>query len=282
MDLRIMTPPDGLDPADYLAERGGEAFKSLLAGAVDALEHKIRTATAGIDLARDTHRANQALEDILTTIARGLPAGSIDSSGLRAQQLLARLARQFVLEEADVRARFNELRRKGLGARAREDEAEAAGSKKLEPLSLAEKELLEILVLHPELAPTALSDIADDDLASPTACELFGTYRRLEESGQSLEFNTVLAEIEDPQLKHLLVEIDDLAHEKAQRAMLEPPDRLRSVIRHFHQTHELRELRNRSFIHEQEDVNLEIKTQTWLEEIAAKRRQQGISAHGRG
>jgi hypothetical protein len=184
------------------------------------------------------------------------------------------------LEESDVRARFNELRRKvqGLGARAREEEAEAGSSRKLVPLSLAEKELLEILVLHPELAPTALSDIADDDLASPTAREILGTYRRLEESGQSLEFNTVLAEIEDPQLKHALVEIDDLAHEKAQRAMLAPPDRLRSVIRHFHQTHELRELRNRSFIHEQEDVNLEVKKQAWLEEIAAKRRQQGIVA----
>src|SRR5437764_279678 len=60
---------------------------------------------------RDTHRANLALEDILTTIARGMPPGTIDASGLRAQQLIARLARQFALDEVDVRTRFNQLRR---------------------------------------------------------------------------------------------------------------------------------------------------------------------------
>jgi DNA primase len=79
MDLRILTLPEELDPAEFMEERGGEAFRNLLVGASDALEHKIRTATRGIDLARDTHRANLALEDILTTIARGMPPGTIDA-----------------------------------------------------------------------------------------------------------------------------------------------------------------------------------------------------------
>src|SRR4030095_14807004 len=101
-DLRRMTRPEA---------RGGESFRSLLGGAIDALEHKIRTATRGIDLARDTHRANLALEDILPTIGRGMPPGTIDAASLRAQQLIARLARQFGLDEGDVRTRFNQLRR---------------------------------------------------------------------------------------------------------------------------------------------------------------------------
>src|SRR5207302_6397689 len=111
MDLRILTLPDELDPAEFMEERGGEALRSLLAGAIDALEHKIRTATRGIDLGRDTHRANLALENILTTIARGMSAGAIDAAALRAQQLIARLARQFAVAEGDVRSRFNQLRR---------------------------------------------------------------------------------------------------------------------------------------------------------------------------
>ncbi|HEX5106375.1 MAG TPA: DNA primase, partial [Pirellulaceae bacterium] len=110
LDLRLLTLPDELDPAEFMEERGGDAFRELLKGAIDALEHKIRHVTRGIDLARDTHRANQALEEILRTIAAGLPAGTLDQAGLRAQQLLARLARQFVLDEADVRGRFNQLR----------------------------------------------------------------------------------------------------------------------------------------------------------------------------
>jgi DNA primase len=169
------------------------AFRELLSGAIDALEHKIRTATRGIDLARDTHRANLALEEILTTIARGATSGTIDAVGLRAQQLLARLARQFALDESDVRSRFNDLRRnsKKVGQTSTEysvPSTQYEAGTKLQTLSADETELLEILVLHPELAPTALTEVAEDDLQSATALEFLQTYRRLEEGGHSLEF----------------------------------------------------------------------------------------------
>src|SRR6185436_10958870 len=111
MDLRILTLPEEFDPAEFLVEKGGDAFRELMTGAVDALEHKIRVATRGIDLVRETHKANQALETILTTISRGLPPGTLDASALRANQLLSRLAREFRLEIADVRERFLELRK---------------------------------------------------------------------------------------------------------------------------------------------------------------------------
>src|SRR5262249_11673092 len=142
---------------------------------------------------------------ILTTIARGLPAGTLDATGLRAHQLLARLARQFTLEETTVRERFNQLRRSKVESRTLnvEDVDLRPSTFDLRQLSPNEIELLEILVFHPELAPTALSDVADDDLTSPTARELFQTFRRLEEGGHALDFNAVLSEIEDPQLKHL-------------------------------------------------------------------------------
>jgi DNA primase len=279
MDLRILTLPDELDPAEFMEERGGEAFRALLSGAIDALEHKIRTATRGIELARDTHRANLALEDILTTIARGMPAGMIDAVGLRAQQLIARLARQFALDEGDVRSRFNQLRRsRGPGARAGEDSSSLAPSPSLQPLSAEETELLEILVLHPELAPIALTDVADEDLTSASARELVQTYRSLEEGGHSLEFNAVLSEIEDPQLKHLLVELDDLAHEKSPKATLDGPTRLRSVIRQFHQRHELREIRQTEAALAQKTFNEQEEIAILANMIAAKRRQQGIPA----
>ena len=285
MDMRILTLPDELDPAEFMEERGGDAFRDLLSGAIDALEHKIRHATRGIDLARDTHRANQALEDILRTIAAGLPAGTLDQSGLRAQQLLARLARQFALDEADVRSRFNQLRRaKGPAseARAREAALESASDSKPEPLTPAETELLEILVLHHELAPTALGEVAEDDLTSATAREIFSAYRRLEEAGQSLEFGAVLAEIEDPRLKHALVQLDDLAQAKSPKAILDGPTRLRSVIRQFHQQHELRELRQTESALEQKVFSEQEENSVLLEIVARKKRQQGIVAPTEG
>jgi hypothetical protein len=120
--------------------------------------------------------------------------------------------------------------------------------------------------------------VADDDLQSPTARELFQTYRRLEEGGSSLEFSSVLAEIEDPQLKNVLVQLDDLAHEKSPKAILDGPTRLRSVIRQFHQRHEQREIRQTEAALQQRTFNEQEEMSVLAQMIAAKRRQQGISA----
>lgn len=295
MDLRILSLPDELDPAEFMEERGGEAFRELVnTSAIDALEHKIRTATRDIDLARDTHAANLALEDILRTIARGTDDDVAGTTALRAKQLMARLARQFGLEEMDVRSRFGEIRRsisrpsitpysnEGPGESAEGIPTASSGLWSLTSLSIEESELIELLCLHPELAPTALTDVGDDDLKSATARELFQTYRRLEEGGFALDFNAVLSQIEDPRLKRILVELDDRAHDKSPKAILDGPTRLRSVIRQFHQRHEQREIRqteaalaNRNFS-EQEELSV------LQQMIAAKRRQQGISAPTEG
>ena len=41
VDLRVLTLPDGSDPADFVAERGREEFEQLVAEAPDALDHKL-------------------------------------------------------------------------------------------------------------------------------------------------------------------------------------------------------------------------------------------------
>lgn len=283
LDLRLLTLPDELDPAEFMEERGGDAFRDLLTGAIDALEHKIRHAIRGLDLARDTHRANQALEEILRTIASGLPAGTLDQSGLRAQQLLARLARQFVLDEADVRSRFNQLRR-GIKSKYQGPESESglpAASYDLSPLTL-ESELLEILIQHPDLSPTALTEIADDDLTIGPAREIFAAYRRLEETGSPLEFGSVMSEIEDPALKNLLVVLDDRASQRQGKANLDAASRLRSVIRKLNEHHELRQIRQTESVLEQRILNDEEESVALLEIVARKKRQQGIIAPTEG
>jgi DNA primase len=284
VDLRIMTLPDELDPAEFMLERGGESFRSLLTTATDALEHKIAIATRGVDLVHDTHRANRALEDILATIARGTPPGSIDTAGLRAHQLLARLARQFQLDDGDLRTRFNQLRR-NIKSRVETPAADqATGEQPTEPtyklasLSPTEIELFEILDLHPTLAVDALAEIADDDLSSAAAREIFATYRRLEEAGQSLEFQAVLGEIENASLKSLLVALDEMAHEKSEKAILDGPTRLRSVIRQVRQTHEDRERRQTEVALENKVFSAEEEHSVLLSMIANKRRQQGLIA----
>src|SRR5437763_8025475 len=186
-------------------------------------------------------------------------------------------------DEGVIPTRFNQLR-KGVKMRKSKyksqsnDPSQSTFDLRPSTLSADESELLEILVLHPELAATALTDVADDDITSSPAREILQTYRYLEEGGHSLDFHSVLSEIEDPQLKHLLVKIDDLAHEKSPKAILDPPDRLRTVIRQFHQKHELRQIRQTESALEQRTFTEEEEQHVLKDMIAAKRRQQGIHA----
>jgi hypothetical protein len=76
----------------------------------------------------------------------------------------------------------------------------------------------------------------------------------------------------------MLVEIDDLAHEKSPKAILDGPSRLRTVIRQFHQRHELREIRQTEAALQQHTFNEQEELSVLAQMIAAKRRQQGIAA----
>ena len=150
------------------------------------------------------------------------------------------------------------------------------------PVEARKAFLLELFVLHPELAPTALSEIAEDDLAAEAAKLLFRTYRQLEEAGESLEFQVVLAQIEEPSLKNLLVQLDDVATKKQAKVNLDPASRMRSVISKFQQHHVQRQLRETEAKLEQNHFNPEEQVDVLKSMIAAQRRQQGIIAPTEG
>lgn len=287
IDLRVLTLPDELDPAEFLIERGSEPFLKLLQEqAVDALEHKIRVETAGLNIATETHRASMALEGILSTLARSISTGGLDAKSLRAQQLLARLARQFLVNEADVRDRFIQL-----CSESKAPPRQPAAAVTLQPpkpeyklssITMDEIELLEIFVAHHDYACTALGELGELDLTSEAAKVVFRTYRQLEEAGESLDFNRVLAEIEDPQLQSLLVQLVETADRKAAKALIDPAARLRQLLQKFHRGHEQRIIREKQAFLQQTEANEQEKHDVFLEILEAKRRQQGIIAPTEG
>jgi DNA primase len=239
LDMRLLTLPSGLDPADYLLDNGAEAFNALLDGAVDALEYKFRVATEGVDLNNDTHRANQALEEILATLAE-VPAfqvGDRSASKIREGQVLVRLSRAFGMQPEQLRSRLNELRRKQQTRKAPKrgpEEPRSANADQVRGLSGREGELLEVLVLHPELVAEATSQIEEGQLESPVARKLFHTIHTIHEASRTADFGNVLTALDDPQLKYVWVELDDRAQRKAEDAQLTASQRLQGLIEYFH------------------------------------------------
>jgi len=282
VDLRILTLPEQLDPCEFFLERGPEAWQQLIGTAVDALEHKIRSVTQGVDLVRDVHAANQALEEIVHTLAHAPadPLGTPESGRLREQQIIARIAREFRVGEQDIRERLKELRgRIAKPASALPNEAHVDDTIPL-PVSAAsldprERELLELLAIHPELAPTALQELSSDDLPSQAAREIFSVYRQLEEAGRDLAFPVVLGELEE-HLKGLLVEIDDRAARKESKAMQDAPTRLRAAIDRLRSHETDREHREKLAVLEEWRLDTD-EEKLILTQIAQQRlRQMGI------
>lgn len=276
LDLRILTLPNGLDPCDFVIQHGGDAFRQLLAGAVDALEHKFRTATEGIDLASDTHRASRAVEEILSTIAKAprLQSSTTESIRIREQQILGRVARQFRLPEEEVRKRLAELR-KGIKP-SRSPEAPTA-QPTISQLTTHEQELFEILVLHPELVPVAIERIGVEDMSGPLARLLLSTYLELEVAGETLDFPRVLTEVEDAQLKNILVELDERAQRKAALAEESAMARLNGLIRDFAWERAAHASRDKVVALEEQRLNNQEELDLLTELIQQERERQGIS-----
>jgi len=234
VDLRILTLPQGADPCDFLETHGSEAFGRLLADAVDALQHKISTVTKGLDPAAGDHQANEALEDVLATVARAprLAAGSTTQARLREQQLLARLARTFRVDERDLRARMTALRdRKRApvpressgpgesgfygggpeGDYSRESNRDALPSQ-VHPW---DRELVELILADPDSLEELADAIRPEEVRSPLCRAIYSRALAIRAAGDRPDFDRLMLEAEEVKTKSLLVECDRQCQAKA-------------------------------------------------------------------
>lgn len=214
VDLRIVTLPENLDPCDFLQARGAEAFRAALAdGAVDALEHSFRVATRGIDMARDVHRASDALERLLAIVAKAprLRADTTRDDRFREEKILQRLAASFRIPEQDVRERLTALRREGQQRSAPVRPAEPAKtvSKPVGKIEPCDRELMELLLRFPERIAEVREAIRAEQVASPACRSVYELCCRLDDGGLTPTFERLMLEIDDPALKSLLVEFDE-------------------------------------------------------------------------
>ena len=262
MDLRILTLPDGLDPCDYLLKYNGEQLKVQIAGAPDALEHKFRQVCQGFDPLLDTHRANIALEDVLSTMSHVSHSSLLSNEAmrLRQDQLIARLARQFGIEQSEIRMRLESIRKQttmrerqrqelrrsqgpslemgldsavsGTPGEQRHTEQDVAPvfiSYKYSEMTPTECELFEIMAIHPELAPMAIERFPVANLSTTTAKKLFQLVLDLELEGHALDFDSLMSATEDAGLKSVLVSVEEHAARETPLSMMTADERLHSL-----------------------------------------------------
>ncbi len=229
VDLRVLTLPEEMDPAEYLLKNGAQAFGKLVAGAVDALTHAFQSSTSGIDLQSDVPGAMRALDEIVSVIAKAprLRADMLVEDRLREEKFLQRLAVDFRVPEEQVRKLMTEKRRKTALRSPSAPATSASVREKLDPL---ERELLELLLHFPAMIEQIGGLIEPAQLGSEACRQVLGQCLRLWSAGILPQFDRLLLEIDDPVVKNLLVELDEGARAKAGS---ESDVRLRDVLAGF-------------------------------------------------
>ena len=279
IDLRILTLPAGLDPCDFVAQRGVAEFNELVTRASDALEHAVETRLGGIDPLRDTHQANQALEQLLAIISKAprLTTGTSSARLLRERQTIGRLAREFRLDESALRTRIAELRRATPAPRPKQtvSAAQPVTPHDVDPF---DAELIELLTQHPELTDEAIAKIVPEELSSGATRVIYQTYQVVLREGEPVEFARVLTELDDPRLKSLLVSLDEQAAEKEVHTQEDAATRLRRLIDHVRLRREDAEGTASLAALEQRQLGEEEGLALLRQLEAQQRKRQGLSA----
>ncbi len=233
LDLRVLMLPDGLDPCDYVLQEGAQRFGAILAEAVDALEHKVKVATGDIDPADGSHAANRALEEILQTLAKAPPlrSGGTTASAVREEQFLARIARRFRVAEQALRDRLAVLRRRGRRP-ATLSAAPSADSPKSVIADPWEREFIEILLQQPEAITRIAEQIGPEQLSDVVCRRIYTRCIELSAAGIPADFDRLILEFDDPELKSLLVDLDERGRDRGGRDLVQQlPDVLNSFRR---------------------------------------------------
>ncbi len=215
VDLRVLSLPKGLDPFDFFQTHGAEKFQELVQTAPDAVAHKIITETVGVDLVNDTHRANQALESILKTLA-AVPAklfAESPSLSLRQDQVIMRLARQFKIDRERIRARLNELR-SALGPVRSSAADETKAKIDLGKCDRKESELIQILTQDSSLLDFAIENVSPEQFSVGPLRKIYEVMEDCFQSGNEVGYEQLMLELEDPDLKAIVDQLFDEATEK--------------------------------------------------------------------
>lgn len=281
VDLRITTLPSNLDPCDFVQQQGADALRAHLAKSLDALEHKIRIATAGIDLANDLHGANDALEDVLNTLAKAPNLASETSSEvrLREHQFLARIARQFQVEDSALRTRLSALRQ-ATGAKDRfaSEEKKSPVSNntvyRIDELHTWDKTLLQLMLALPETIDWCIEEIGPDELHSQVGKAVYQVFKARSDAHQDCGFPGILDAIENESLRYLLIELDESA---ANKKFGDPSEELKLIVDAYRREHENRFSGQQEASIQQRQVSPEDELDILNQIIEQQRNRQGIS-----
>lgn len=226
LDVRILTPPDGLDPAEYIATHGIGAFQGLVDQAPDVWDFKFQRLLKEHGGQINSFTSQKILDSMLEMLSM---TSRIQSSP-REDRFISQLCMRVGVQEATARKRLAELRREqskknpesyNTDAVAHQqtlnqtrDEVNKIISEKAGLDTRLDCEVLELLLSQPYLADAIFAEISPGEVHALPLQALLQTIFDAWEEGQSLNFDALISRIEETELKRLVVWLSEQAEQK--------------------------------------------------------------------
>lgn len=214
VDLRILTLPEKMDPAEFLAAYNAEEFRRLMQEAPEAWEFQFQAARRehGLDSIDGRQRV---LEEMLKLLAQ-VPNLS---NSLRESLLVAKLSQRLLLSEEVVRRGLQSLRAASSqrprveqdAAKPREmsQEIRRILSRRFTRDERLEYDLLELVFASPAHLGFVIGTASGNPLRNPVLQEILeNCLWEMEENGE-LTLAGLLSRFESPAMKNLIVWIDE-------------------------------------------------------------------------
>lgn len=237
IDVRVMALPDGLDPDEFLARYSAEELQHRAANAPEAWRWKFDTAVErhGLDT---LDGRNRVLDEILRIFV------GVSISNVRVEMLLATIAQRVGVSEQAVRQRLGDVRNATASRVRTPDVGQEQQQSKLRKFvdrvlnnpnrdDRIERTLLEELLASPEHFSVASENVAPEDFRNEALRRLFlamsAVAQGLQDQSpnvsqpQSLpNYENVMAKLTHPELKRLLIVLDESVRERHRRVTPEP------------------------------------------------------------
>jgi len=103
------------------------------------------------------------------------------------------------------------------------------------PIDVYESELLKLLIGRPEVLPELAKQLSLEAIEHPTVRWAYGTYLQRQAAGEPISFDRLLLETEDPQVKNVLVGLDEEVTSGLDKMPVAPMEWVEQVVQGFQQ-----------------------------------------------
>lgn len=249
LDLRVVTLPEKLDPAEYVQKYGEENFRQQLKHGLDAWSFKLQSLIQKYGTETDFAR-----QQILTEMFELLSQIPDISTTPREDMLLSRLSQRLMIQEVNIRKQLAELRQQK-NRKTPSSNFDLSGHESTPPpativhnsLSTTTKgsreqqlamDALEIMLTAPEYALWLAPLMLDTTFHNPMIQGLWQELsHRWQSDGIFPSFENIMIETEDPQLKTAIIHLQETSNLKKIQTRLEksPNEELPAFVRTVYQ-----------------------------------------------